>query len=235
MKISKDTVTLLSNFANINPNIYIEAGNEIKTKVQHSSALIATATVPETWPVAFSVYSLQGLLTTLSLFEDPDLEITTENIKFQGADSSATYANSEKSLLDAYTDYSKSIEIPAAVLEFNFSDSDFKRIQKSAKLFNSEDINISAVAPNTVRISAASASVAETNSNNFMIDIPATGAFTEGVSVDIKLELLKLIPTDYEASISIKENSGQHNLGILKLNSNLNDIALEYIVAGKSL
>lgn len=235
MKISKETLNVLSNFASINQNINFAAGNVIKTKAPSSYSLLATATVPEQWPVDFSVYELSKLLTTLSLFEDPELEFTSENVSVSNGASSATYAFSDPGLVDGITDYGKVFEMPVPKLKFTLSDADFKRIQKSAKLFGAEDINIKSGSNNSVLISSNSAAISATNSNNFMVEIPTDGVYNSEVSVDIKLELLKFLPGDYEVVVGVVESEDKStpDMGVCKFKNTTSDVVtIEYILAG---
>lgn len=232
MKLSQTTLTILSNFASINQNIYIEQGNIIKTKAPNSMNLIATAEIEEQFPKAFGIYQLSTFLNTLNLFEEPDLEFLEGHMTIEKGKSKASYAYTQPDLVDGIKDYSKNITAPDPLLKFTLTEDVFKRIQKSAKLFGVEEINISSSEENGyVTITASSSSVNKANANKFTVDVEAPETWSEGVSVDIKLDTLKFLPGDYLTEISIVEN-GDKKLGVCKFkNDTIEDATVSYIIA----
>ena len=76
MKLSESTVEVLKNFATINQSILFTDGKELNT-VAVQKNLLGSATVAETFKSPngeFAIYDLNEFLSTLSLFEDPDVE-----------------------------------------------------------------------------------------------------------------------------------------------------------------
>lgn len=71
MKLSKDTLMILKNFSEINPNIKILPGNRICTK-SVTDTILAEAEVTEKFPVEIRFYELGKVLGTASEFDDPD-------------------------------------------------------------------------------------------------------------------------------------------------------------------
>ena len=80
MKISNETMAILSNFANINQNIFIAPGNMIKTKSPASTTVMAIAKVVEEFPTEVSIYELSKLLNVLNLFDAPDVEFSPAHL-----------------------------------------------------------------------------------------------------------------------------------------------------------
>ena len=54
MKISTNTVNILKNFAKINPSIFIQEGNTLKT-MSPSKTIMAKATVDTEFPKRFAI------------------------------------------------------------------------------------------------------------------------------------------------------------------------------------
>lgn len=234
MKMSADTLMLLGNFASINQNIFIAQGNKIKTKAFSSNSLIVNAEVEEVFPHDFAIYELSKFLTTINLFEDPELEFNEKNLQIQSNNTAATFAFSEPALIDGVKDYDKEIRLPATELKFVIHDAQFKQILKSAKLFDAEEINIASIEGSKVRITAASSAISTANSNKFQVDLDAPETFTEGISVNIKLLWLNFMPGDYEVKIGIIKNgdASQPDMGVCQFRNITRTKNLEYIIAG---
>lgn len=236
MNISQETLNIIANFATINQNIFIPAGNVIKTKTPSSMNVMAEATVQEEFTTDFAVYELSKLLNVLNLFDNPDINFHEGHLTVKKNSSEASFAYSNKSLIDAVMDYSKNITAPAPVLEFSLTEEAFKRIQKSAKLFDVTSINISSHTDGIIRVSASDAAMSKQNANKFTIDIPST-TYSEDISINIKLDSLRMYPGDYDVSISIIDLTEQNRgkLGICRfINTTLVDTQLKYTVAAEA-
>ena len=66
MKISDTTKEILKNFSEINPNLMITPGKEIKT-ISTMKNILATAGVEEDFPQDIAIYDLSEFLGMLSL------------------------------------------------------------------------------------------------------------------------------------------------------------------------
>ena len=73
MHISRETLSILKNFRDLNSNILISPGNVVKT-LTGAKNVMAEATVSEQFPVEFGIWDLTSFLGTVSLFDDPDFD-----------------------------------------------------------------------------------------------------------------------------------------------------------------
>lgn len=73
MKLSKETIAILKNFATINGGIQFVEGNEIRVSA-FDKTVLGIATVKEEFPIDFAIYDLGQFLSVLSMFSDPELE-----------------------------------------------------------------------------------------------------------------------------------------------------------------
>ena len=73
MKLSDATVGVLKNFANINQNILIEEGKQIRT-MSTMKNILASAGVVEEFPKNVGIYDLNEFLGVLSMTKDADIE-----------------------------------------------------------------------------------------------------------------------------------------------------------------
>jgi len=78
MKLSQETLSILKNFGNINPNIYVKSGNILST-IDSSETIFAVANVKEQFDIPFGIYELSRFLGAYDLFENPEI---TFNDKF---------------------------------------------------------------------------------------------------------------------------------------------------------
>ena len=75
MKLSNRTISILKNFSIINNSIFIDEKFKLKTKTPNSSNIIGIATIEEELP-ELSIYSLDELLSSFSLFEQEKIDFT---------------------------------------------------------------------------------------------------------------------------------------------------------------
>ena len=71
MKLSKETIEVLKNFASINSNILVNPGDTLTT-VSPVKNVLAEAKVPESFPIQFGLWDLNKFLGVVSLFQDPE-------------------------------------------------------------------------------------------------------------------------------------------------------------------
>ena len=70
MKLSEATKEILKNFSDINPNLMIKPGKELKT-ISTMKNILATAQVEEDFPQDIAIYDLSEFLGVMSLFNKP--------------------------------------------------------------------------------------------------------------------------------------------------------------------
>lgn len=79
MKLSKNTVDVLKNFSQINPNILVKAGQEIRT-INSGKSAFAKAKIEENFDKEFAIYDLNELLAVLSLGDDPEVSLNDDHM-----------------------------------------------------------------------------------------------------------------------------------------------------------
>lgn len=75
MKISQETLHVLKTFSRIENSIRIEAGDTLDTAMSNGGSIQAMATVPDVFPSSFGIFNLQRFIATLSLFDEPEIDI----------------------------------------------------------------------------------------------------------------------------------------------------------------
>ncbi len=80
MKLSEETIEILSSFININNSIYLDEPGYLKTKTPNSTNVIAVAKIDDVLPCV-AIYSLSEFIGSLSLFNsDIDFDFTEDYI-----------------------------------------------------------------------------------------------------------------------------------------------------------
>src|SRR6056300_675963 len=79
MKLSKNTVDVLKNFSQINPNILVKAGQEIRT-INSGKSAFTKAKIEENFDKEFAIYDLNELLAVLSLGDEPEVSLNDDHM-----------------------------------------------------------------------------------------------------------------------------------------------------------
>lgn len=79
MKLSKNTIDLLKNFSQINPNILVKPGQEIRT-INSGKSAFAKAKITENFDREFAIYDLNELLAVLSLSDEPEINLNDKHM-----------------------------------------------------------------------------------------------------------------------------------------------------------
>lgn len=197
MKLSKETVAVIKNFAGINSNLLLKAGNKVAT-ISAQKNVMADTTVTEAFPSDFGIYDLNEFLGAMSLFEDPELEFSEKFVTIKQSGMSIKYFAAAPDVLVAPT---KSITFPDAEINFNISASQLDMIRKTAGVLRSEDVSI---VGDGSKITAVVGDKKNATANSFSEPV---GTTDKTFKVNLKVENLKMIPGDYAVSISSKKIS----------------------------
>lgn len=73
MKLTKETIAVLQNFASINSGVILREGKR-QTTCSPGKSVFVYADVEEEFPHQFAIYDLPQFLKVLSIFEEPELE-----------------------------------------------------------------------------------------------------------------------------------------------------------------
>ena len=79
MQLNENTLTILKNFAGINPNIVIESGNVLKT-ITEAKNVLAQAKLDQEFPSSMGIYDLNEFLAVLGLVDSPTLDFTDDYV-----------------------------------------------------------------------------------------------------------------------------------------------------------
>ena len=196
MKLSKETVGLIKNFAGINSNLLLKSGNKLAT-ISAQKNVMADATVTETFP-DFGIYDLNEFLGAMSIFEDPELEFSDKYVTIKQGNSSIKYFAAESSVLTAPQ---KAITFPNAEIEFNLTANMLEMIRKTAGVLRASDLSI---VGDGNKITSVVGDKKNATGNTFSEPV---GDTDKTFKVNLKVENLKMLPGDYAVSVSSKKIS----------------------------
>lgn len=197
MKFSNETISVLKNFATINPGLVFKPGSVIRT-MHPQKTVMASATVSENIERVARVYDLSRFLATLSLFDDPDVEFTDDKFIISSGKSKVSYTYAAEAMVVSAPDKDIKFPDPEAVVTVKWKELD-SVIKAAGVLKLSEVAFIS---------DGSSISLSAVDSKNPTADayeiVVAEGISTAEFKMIIKVENLKLMQNDYEVSLSTK-------------------------------
>ena len=196
MQLSEKTIEVLKNFANINPNLVVSAGSNLKT-ISEAKNIMASADIDETFENGFGIYDLNEFLSAFNLIESPTLEFTDNAVKIKGAGSQVEYRFANVEIL---TQPAKSVTMPDVDLSVTISAEDISQIKRAAgalghpvlSIYSDDGANL------VVKVCDPNNPTANTWSKTIANDRYGTFDY------QFLISNLKLLPGDYQVSISNK-------------------------------
>jgi hypothetical protein len=195
MKLSKQTIDVLKNFAAVNQNMLFAPGHVISTRTVTKNIFVS-ATVDAEFDREFGIYNLSEFLGIVGLFSEPEFEFTDKTVVISQGKNRVVYAFAEKEVLD-YPD--KAIKMPTIDTEFEMSDENLKSLQKAGAILGATDLLVSG---KDGTISCTVLDPKNPTSNTFSIDV---GTTDQEFSAYIKLENLKMPSGMYDVKMSSKK------------------------------
>jgi len=196
MQLSESTKEILKNFSEINPNLMIKPGKQLKT-ISTMKNILATANVSEDFPQDIAIYDLNEFLGVMSLFTKPQFAFDDKSLSIgeEGTSTKSKYYFADPSIL---TVPQKDVKMPEAEVQFTLTETDLTKVKKAAAMLQLPDISISSKGTD---ITLSAIDKKNDTANNFSIKVGETNSKFE---FHFKTEHLKMLPGDYNVSISSK-------------------------------
>ena len=195
MKFSENTLSVLKNFSGINPSVIFKPGNTIRT-ISPQKTVMAAAIIDETVGSNAAVYDLSRFLATLSLFDSPEVEFNTNKFAISSDRTRVNYTYAAESMIISPPD--KDIPVPNPEVEVKVNWDDIQKVIRAASVLQLSEI--------AFRGDGQSVSLAEIDSKNPTADAfdVVVGESQSHFEMVIKVENLKLMPKNYDVSLSSK-------------------------------
>lgn len=194
MRLSKETLSILKNFAAINSNILIKPGNVLKT-MSSGKNIYAEATVSEDFDVDIPIWDLNKFLGVISMFTNPDLEFNENYVVISNGRSSVKYFYSEPSLL---TVPNKDVKMPKTAITFDLDEHNLNEILKASSILQVSDVQIIG-ADGMLKMVVDDSSNSSSNSFSVVIDENYSGPNYEG---KFNVSEIKFLPGSYKVELT---------------------------------
>jgi hypothetical protein len=193
MKLSNRTVSVLKNFASINPSLQFNEGNVLRT-ISPNKTILAKATLQDNIDRTFAIYDLSRFLGVVSLFNDPVFELKEQMavITSQGRKVSYTYADPSTLVVPP----SKEIKLGNVDVSFSLTSDQYSEIMKALGVMSFSDL---AVVGEEGKIYLRATDTKNPSSDKYDIEVGETD--NEFTAV-FRTENLKMLLANYEVSIS---------------------------------
>ena len=201
MKLNQNTQNILKNFSEINTNILIKPGNELAT-ISTMRNIFAKATVSESFESEFGIYDLNEFLAVVSSLNKPELNLQDKfmNIASEGSKSKVKYFYSDPSVI---VSPNKEVNMPEAEVTFSLSQSNLEQLKKMAAILKSPDLALIGEKGGDIVLKVCDKKNDTSNNFDMVVGEGATADYT----FYFKVENMKLIPGDYDVSVSSKSIS----------------------------
>lgn len=193
MKISKQTINVLKNFATINTNMVFKEGEYLRT-INPGRNAFAKAKVSETFTKEFAVYDLNELLSVISMADDTSVELADDKVIIDcGNFGVSEFYYSDKDVVQSPPE--KELPVPTGFFSVKITEETLK--------FWFNAIGTVAAPLLTIVADGKEASVmignpAVSNSTTFKAKI---GPTDKKFKASIPTESLKLLPAEYTISV----------------------------------
>jgi hypothetical protein len=196
MKLDTKTVNVLKNFSTINPSMLFREGNTLKT-ISPTKTVMAKANIDTPINKKFAIYNLGKLLSTLSFYDNPEIELRDQNLVISnGNGSSTTLAYADESTIKTPPD--RDISLPSVDAEFKISNSALTNIMKMLGTLGLPEIAIVGDGTN-LYVSALDSKNAGSECHTEKV-----GVTSKTFRAIFKAENIKLIAGDYDVAVSSK-------------------------------
>lgn len=195
MNIDQNTINVLKNFATINPSIVIKEGNVLET-ISSTKTIKAKATVTTAFSRRFGIYNLSRFISTLSLFNEPDVEFGDNALTISDGDKSVQLTYSDESTIIKVPE--KKILLPSVDVSVTLTNDNLKAVEKALGVLSVPEIIISG-RDGKVYIEAADSK--NPSGDFYSIEI---GESDNNFRAIFKSENIKILPGDYSIEICSK-------------------------------
>lgn len=195
MKLDNATLQILKNFSAINKNIMFKPGSVIRT-ISSTKSVLARATISQEFDKSFAVYDLSRFIDTLSLFNEPEIDVKDSHVVISEGNNKFNYAVTDPSLIIVPPD--REIELPNPEVNCLITEEALNRVMKALSVSQLPEI---AIVGKDGQILLQAVDTRGTTNDSFSVVVGETDARFRMV---FRADCIKLIPGSYDVSISSK-------------------------------
>lgn len=193
--MQRKTIEVLKNFASINSGLIFKKGNKLRT-ISVMKNVFASTSVPDEFTKEFAIYDLNEFLSTLSLFDAPELEYKEDHILIKSGRSRVKYFYSSPSVVVAAPD--KDLPSLEENLSFTLSKESLDELMKAASVMKLKELAISNSGFKTFNKSSVG--------NQYNADAEDLVVNPDAPDRDyvLKIENIKLLPGSYKVKVTAR-------------------------------
>jgi len=139
MKFSDNTIQVLKNFALIHPALTFKPGKTVAV-ISETRSMLASAKLDVNIDKTFAIHDMSSFLNSISMFEEPELEVGNTYVDIKKEKEGIKYALSSPDLIPDPPE--KFPTLPSKDLEFKINKTIFSRIMKGAGIVGADTICI---------------------------------------------------------------------------------------------
>ncbi len=195
--LSTETLEVLKNFASINPNLVVKAGEPLST-IAEAKNVFAKATIPETFKSDFGIYDLNEFINVVNLVGDPTLEFSDESVLLKNGRSKASYRFADANILTAPT---SQINMPDADVSVTVTADQLSQVRKAAAVLGHSVVSIAG------KDGAVSLSVTDnknSSANTFDMVVDEDNDCKSEFDFQFLISNIRVINGDYSVDVSSK-------------------------------
>lgn len=190
------TLEILKNFAGINKSILFREGNVLRT-MNAEKTVFAHAQVDDNFTHEFAVFDLTQMLSTWSLLNEPDVTYEDDHILLEKDGTEIKFYYSNPRHIKAAPN--KDINLPEAIMKFDLKKDVLAELLKASSVLKLTNLYIST--------SGVVCKNPDGTGNEYKCPITEfhieEGAdIDDGQQFDINIDTLRLIPDDYEVTVT---------------------------------
>lgn len=185
----------MKNFASINPSLVFTKGSTLRT-INPYKSVVGIATLDVEFPSEAVVYDMSRFLSTLNLYENPDIEFGDRFFTISEGKKKNTYVYADKSMVIAAPE--KEPKIPAFDVEVKVDWNDLQSVIKAASVLQLPEI---AVVGEDGKSYLKAINSKDKSADQFGVEL---GETEDTFVLAFKTENLKFLPFDYTVSLSSK-------------------------------
>jgi hypothetical protein len=195
MKFENRSMQILKNFATINPSMLFREGS-VQATIAPQKTVLARATFNDNIPKEFAIYDLSRFLGVMSLFNDPELEFEESRAVIKQGRQKVDYTFADPELVVLPPKDVPKVNAPEVV--FTLPGDNLKSTMSALGVLQSTHILVEGDGEN---ITIGVGKPADPTSDTFKIEV---GLNNHSFRFAFKTENVKVLPGDYEVSISSK-------------------------------
>jgi hypothetical protein len=195
MKLEGRTLSILKNFASINPSIQFKPGDVLKT-VSPNKTILAHAKLGEQVEGQFAIFDLSKFLSVMSLFDKPTLKVEEKYMTISDGQQRVNYTFADPRAIALPPEKTPQVANPE--IEFKLTTATLDRVQKAMGILKMPEI---AIVGNGTDITVEAVDSKNPSADTFAIKV---GSTKHTFKMVFKSENIKIIAADYDVTISSK-------------------------------